>query len=422
MTLFLTAFYQRVAPAVMTSELMADFRIGATGLGNLSAFYYYIYVTLQIPSGVMVDSWGPRRLLTLGSMVAALGAIIFSMAPSFFFACLGRALIGGATAVAFVSLLKVAAYWLPPRQFALSSGLGVFCGVVGGVTAGVPLRFLVDHFGWRPSMFASGVMALFFAIAIWLWVRDDPSARGYLSHGGSTKNPAPSTPKTHPLSGLRWVLRYRNTWLLSFGPAGLVGAPLAFSGLWGVPFLKARFHISETEAAAICSLLLVCWAIGAPALGWLSDRIGRRKPLYLAGALMATGGWAMMFFLPSLPLNAFVLFVILAGLGSGVNVIGFAFSKESVPLRLSGTVTGVVNMGNMTGSMLLPPAIGWVLDRMWTGQLVSGTRVYDLAAFQVGFSLILGGALLACLAVLFTRETYCRQAIAETSPDGNVPG
>ncbi len=118
----------------------------------------------------------------------------------------------------------------------------------------------------------------------------------------------------------------------------------------------------------------------------------------------------MMLFLPSLPLDVFVLFVILAGLGSGVNVIGFAFSKESAPLRLSGTVTGVVNMGNMTGSMVLPPAIGWVLDRMWTGQFASGTRVYDLAAFQVGFSLILGGALLACLAALFTRETYCRQA------------
>jgi sugar phosphate permease len=409
MTLFLTAFFHRVAPAVMTEEIMADLKIGAWGLGNLSAFYFYIYVALQIPSGILVDSWGPRRLLTIGSLVSGLGAMVFSLAPSFFWACWGRGLIGGATAVAFVSLLKIAASWLPARQFALSSGIGLFCGVLGGIAAGVPLRFFIDHFGWRTAMFGSGMIAASLGLAIWLLVRDDPSAYGFRSYASPLAPPARSHPRPRPWKGFAWVLANRNAWLLSFGPAALVGSPFAFSGLWGVPFLKIRFSLHESEAAALCSLLLVCWAIGGPLLGWLSDRMGRRKPLYLLGTSIAAAGWTAMVLLPSLPLSFFVFFLLLTGLGSGVNIIGFAFAKESLPLRLSGTVTGFVNMGNMSGSMLLPPLIGWAMDRMWMGQMAGGKRIYDLAAFEAGFLWIVGGALLSCGAALFTRETHCRQ-------------
>src|SRR5210317_988973 len=100
--LYLIGFYQRVAPGVMTVELMTDFRLNATSMGNLSAFYFYSYVAMQIPTGLLADHWGPRRLLTLGAAVAGLGTLMFGMAPDALWANTGRLLIGGSVAVAFV--------------------------------------------------------------------------------------------------------------------------------------------------------------------------------------------------------------------------------------------------------------------------------------------------------------------------------
>ena len=114
--LYLIGFYQRVAPAVITDQLMAEFAIGGAALGNLSAFYFYSYVAMQIPTGVIADRWGPRRLLTLGAAVAALGTAIFAMAPDISWASFGRLLIGASVAVAFVSMLKLASHWFAPPQ------------------------------------------------------------------------------------------------------------------------------------------------------------------------------------------------------------------------------------------------------------------------------------------------------------------
>jgi predicted MFS family arabinose efflux permease len=145
---YLLGFFHRVAPAVITNDLMGEFQISAAALGNLSAFYFYSYVAMQIPTGILADLWGPRRLLTLGALVATIGAVMFGLAPDFTWASIGRLLIGGSVAVAFVGLLKLAASWFAPNRFALVSGLALFCGVVGAVFAGTPLRMLVDIFGW----------------------------------------------------------------------------------------------------------------------------------------------------------------------------------------------------------------------------------------------------------------------------------
>ena len=265
--LYLIAFYQRVAPAVITDKLMTDFALGAAALGNLSAFYFYSYVGMQIPTGIIADRWGPRRLLTTGAAVAALGSVVFALAPNVEWANAGRLLVGGSVAVAFVSMLKLASHWFTPRQFTLASGMALFVGVVGGVFAGVPLRMLVDAFGWREVMGAAGLVCAALSLAIWAKVRDDPSELGYASHlvqGGKHQ------PKDSILRGLRHVLSYRNTWLLFFTPGGMAGSVLAFAGLWGVPYLTQVHHLSPSEAASVTSMLLVAWAVGGPLMGTLS--------------------------------------------------------------------------------------------------------------------------------------------------------
>ncbi|MDQ5880281.1 MAG: hypothetical protein QG616_110 [Pseudomonadota bacterium] len=408
--LYLIGFYQRVAPAVITDRLMADFTLGAAALGNLSAFYFYSYVAMQIPTGIIADRWGPRRLLTLGAGIAAIGTALFAFAPTIFWANAGRLLIGASVAVAFVSMLKLATRWFKPQQFALASGIALFCGVVGGVVAGVPLRMLVESFGWRPVMMVTAAVTAALCIAIWLFVRDDPSERGYASHA-----PAPAANAAHSAHhasvwhGLMQVLSYRNTWILVIVPIGVAGSVLTFAGLWGVPYLKQVHGLDTKTAAAITSSLLIAWALGGPILGALSERMGRRKPIYVITTVIALIGWGIIIFMP-LPIWALIGVLIVSGFACGNLIIGFAFAKESVPTRLMGTASGVCNMGPLLGGLFLQPGVGWILDRNWLGSTVGGARVYDATADQAGFSLIFACIALSLVLILFVRETHCKQA------------
>ena len=406
--LYLIGFYQRVAPAVMTAELSRAFQLSAAGLGNLSAFYFYSYVAMQIPTGILADRWGPRRLLSAGALVASLGTVAFALAGSLPWAGAGRLLIGASVAVAFVGMLKLAGHWFAPRQFALATGMALFCGIVGAVFAGVPLRLLVSAFGWRAVMLASAGLTFAVSAAIWIVVRDDPTDRGYRSHAPTGDGGAEDRP-FGILDGMREVLRYRNTWLLLLSPGGVVGCVLTFSGLWGIPYLTTHYAMPVTRAALLTSALLVAWAVGGPLFGAASDRIGRRKPLYVAANAVVLACWGLIVLVRDLPLPVLIIALLLAGLASGGMIIGFAFAKESVPSRLSGTVSGMVNMGVMTGPMVLQPAVGWVLDRLWDGSMEGGVRTYGWTAYRAGFTLMLAWAALALVLVAFTRETGCRQ-------------
>lgn len=405
---YLIGFFQRVAPAVITSELMNDFKMGAAGLGNLSAFYFYSYVLMQAPTGILADRLGPRRLLAAGALVASIGTVLFGMAPSFFWASFGRLLIGGSVAVAFVGMLKIAAHWFAPRQFAMASGMALFFGIIGAVSAGAPLRALVDTFGWRPVILASALVTLGTSLTLWILVRNDPSEKGFLSY-------APPEPEEHRnnsiLADFREVFRYRNTWLLCLIPAGVVGPILTFSGLWGVPFLTTRYHCTPTGAAALNSAMLIAWALGGPLAGWFSDRFGRRKPVYLAGLLIVAATWAVIIMVADLPLPLLTGLMLTAGLASGCMVIGFAFVKESVPPRLGGTASGLVNMGAMAGPMILQPAVGLILDWNWHGKLIEGVKIYEFETFRLGFSLMLAWTVLSSILIFFTRETQSKQSM-----------
>jgi nitrate/nitrite transporter NarK len=285
----------------MTDQLMIDFSIGATELGNLSAFYFYSYVVMQIPTGIIADRWGPRRLLTAGALVAAIGSALFASAPDLWWANGGRLLIGASVAVAFVSMLKLASHWFAPQQFALASGLALVFGVVGGVIAGVPLRMLIEAWGWRSVMGVSAALTALLAVAIWLRVRDDPVDCAYDSHAHSAHG---SGHHGSILRGMAEVLSYRNTWILLITPIGIAGSVLTFAGLWGVPYLRQVHGLDTHSAAAITSLLLIAWAVGGPVLGTLSQRMGRRRPLYIWTTAAALAGWLVVIFAPDTDLVA----------------------------------------------------------------------------------------------------------------------
>ena len=405
---YLVGFFQRVAPAVMTQELMRDFQISASGLGHLSGLYFYSYVAMQIPTGILADTLGPRKLLTAGCLVAGAGTLLFSMSTGFFSAGLGRLLIGGSVAVAFVGLLKLTSSWFPKHFYGFVAGNALSIGLIGAVTAGPPLRLLVDTFSWRPVIVVSGIITLLLGALIWVVVRNYPRERGYMDYIASDTG-SQTAPSSRFRDNFVKVLQFRNTWLLFIIPGGTVGCILTFSGLWGVPYLVSHHGLTPGEAASLTSVLLVGWAMGSPFFGWMSDRLGKRKPLYMIGCSITAMGWALILFQENLSMPQLIPILALTGFCSGTMIISFAFAKESVPAALSGTVSGLTNMGSMMGPTLLQPLVGWILDAQWTGQMADGVRVYSLEAYETGFIPMMIWISLSVLLLLFTKETHCRQ-------------
>ena len=394
--------------AVMADQLMVDFNIGAAALGNFSSFYYYSYVAVQIPTGILADRWGPRKLLTAGTLFSSIGAFIFAFAPSIHMANFGRLIIGASIGVAWVSILKLSTRWFKPNHFAVVTGLALCLGILGALSAGVPLRLLMDFFGWRSVIFGAGTITLLLSLAIWTFVRDDPSQKGYLSYatGSTASNPRS---KASILNDLSNIFRYKNTWILSIVPASLVGPLLTFTGLWGIPYLTTHYHLTPVKSATLLSTLLIAWALGGPVLGALSEKTGRRKSIYFCALCISLIGWIPILFLQDIPLGLIIVLFSIVGFASGAIVIGMAFVKESVPAALAGTVSGVCNMGMEMGPMILQPAIGWVLDFRWDGLSENGIRIYDLSAYHVAFSVMIGLSLLGTLIIPCARETYCKQ-------------
>jgi MFS family permease len=397
---FAYAFLQRVAPSVMVDELMRDFAVGAAVLGNLSAIYFYAYAGLQIPVGMALDRWGPRRMLTGAISLAALGSIVFATADSLPLAYLGRLMIGTGSAVGFVGTLMLVSRWFPVARFAFLSGMTMLVAMVGGVLGQAPLAPVVEAGGWRATIAGAGAFAVVLAAAIWLVVRDRPP--GQTVEAGLTGGAAGI------LADLRVVLSSRQNWVVGFYGATMSGPMLSYAGLWGVPHMMQVHGLGRAGAAGSASLVLVGWAAGAPAVGWLSDRIGRRKLPLIVSAAVTLAAWIVVLYMPGLPLPVILSLLFVIGAVSAAMILCFAIAREQAPARMSGAVVGFINSFTVGAGALMQPLVGILLDLNWDGHLEAGARIYSHAAYDSAFIAMPGVAAVAVVLSFFVRETWCK--------------
>lgn len=397
---YVLSFFQRFAPAGIAQDLAAAFQTSAASLGALAATYFYVYTVMQVPTGILADTLGPRRILLAGGGVAGGGSLLFGLAPSLEWALVGRTLVGLGVSVVFIAMLKLVAVWFEENRFATVVGVCMLVGNLGSVLAGVPLSSLAQATGWRSVFVGVGGVSLALAVLCWLIVRDSPQA--------ASSAHRPRVDRTVVLGGLMSVLRNPATWPAALINTGMSGAFFTFIGLWATPFLMQVHGLSRALAATHVSLWAGGFAVGCLTLGTLSDRMGRRKPVAVVASHLYVLGWLALLVGEPLPSAAsMTLFAVMGVLTAGFS-LSWACAKEVNPPQLSGMSTSVANMGGFLAGALLQPLVGWVMDRAWQGDMLAGVRVYDLAAWRQGLAVIVACAVLGALASWKIRETGCR--------------
>jgi len=402
---YLLSFFHRVAPAAIAQDLAAAFQIGAAALGSLAATYFYIYTLMQVPTGILADTLGPRKILFLGGLVAGVGSLLFGLAPSFELAFAGRALVGLGVSVTFIAMLKLIAVWFEESRFATINGLCMLIGNLGSILAGAPLAWLTQFASWREIFATVGVLSLIIGIASFFLVRDGPPA--VLQQ----QRDAPRIDRTAWLSGLLSVLKNRATWPGFFVNLGISGSFFGFAGLWAVPYFTQVLGMTRGVASNHISLYFLGFAIGAALWGRISDHFGRRKPIMLIGSLLHALGWLVWLSGVALPLAASYPFCLLMGSLTASLTLSWACAKEVNRPLLAGTATSVVNVGVFLGPAILQPLVGWAIDRSWLatgGAVIDGVRNYAAADYHVGLLLMAGAASFGCVATLLIKETGCR--------------
>lgn len=397
-------FYEcllQVSPSVMSAELMRDFAVTSHTLGILSGIYFYSYAGMQLPCGVMTDYFGPRRLLTIATSVCAISTIAFGLTENFFMACVARLMIGFGSAFAVVGTLKLASNWFPANRFAFLTGMMVTLGMLGAIFGEAPLALLIDHYGWRHSMLIMGVVGLIVAMLIFVFTKD---------HGTHVYNHAAEEVKEEGSLGQRLMilLRNRQLWLVALYGGLMYTATPVICGLWGVPFLMLSLQLPKAIAANYISLILFGWAVSGPLWGIYSNKIGKRKPSLYIGCIGASITLSFVIF-GSLH-NKILVQILLFSFGffSAAFLPAFALAKELSNQKYVATALSFMNMMNMVGIALVQPAVGFILDGLWSGHMADQVRVYTVANYQVALAILPIGMLIALLLLPMIRETHCK--------------
>ncbi len=400
---YIFVYFHRLCAAVVAVDMMKDLKTGGALMGLLGSAYFYPYAAMQIPAGLLSDSWGPRRTITLFFIIASAGSIIQGLAPTVLWAIAGRTLVGVGVSMLFVPTLKILAEWFRLREFAIMTGLLVAMGGVGTLLATSPLAYLSNNVGWRGSFVIIGLITLVAACLVWLIVRDRPAHAGFSVSENSPGN------VVEPISlrdGVRQVVINPHFWVLStwffFGCAVF----FSFGGLWGGPYLMQVYCLTKSESGSILSMLAIGMIVGSPALSLASDKIFRkRKPVIIIASMVSLAITAVLaFHTGGLPVPLLYALCFLMGLfTNAVVVVGFTAAKELFPVQIAGTSTGLVNLFPFLGGALAQPFLGYLLERRGK---ISGS--FTVAGYEDAFFALFICMCIAVVASLFIKETMNR--------------
>ena len=416
LTAYAITFFHTLSMGVVKEPIRQEFGLSETAYVVMVNMFSVLYMLMQIPTGLMVDTLGPRKVSAVGIMVAGLGVALFSGANEVWVLFVGRALVGLGTSVIFVSILLLIARWFPPHRFGTMTGATCFFGTMGGVMAQTPLAVVVEAVGWRASFAAVAGLSFLTAALILFVVRDDPQELGFkpLTEG---QGPVEKISLGQVLRGTWAVLCNPLTWPPFLVYAAYYGSYIIIMGLWGSEFLALAYDIDLIKASTLITLGVLGSAFGALAIGNVSDRwLNRKRPLVLSGVIYLFSWPVIILGAGILPLWLMGVVLFINGFMSCGYVMSWPLVKESNAPRYVGASTSVANIGGFMGSICMPLVVGLVFDR--AGGEATSTSTYQLGLWVT--TALVGAGLAVSL---LTRETACQSIYCgkETTPEIKPP-
>lgn len=401
-TFFFAEYFAHVSISVMVPDLMRAFHVGAFRIGAMSSFFYYAYVGMQIPVGGLVDRYGPHRLMMWAVLVTGMSCWLFGQAHNIWAADIARFLMGFGSAFAFVGTLKLITIWFPPSKVGLMAGMTQAVGMLGASVGDGPVAYVVAHIGWRASLYWIAGFMVVLAVLVGVFVvepahtKDTDLAEHQAASGGRV------------LHNFWAVMRSPQAWLNGIFVGCLYAPTEAFGELWGPSYLHQTRGLPLTTAGHMVGMLFLGWAVGGPLCGWLSDKLGRRKPLMALSCVLSALCLLLVFYGPPMP--SVVLYGVLFLFGfcnTGVGV-SYALSSEICPRAMAGLSMAFANMMSVIIGAAFHPLIGYMLKQQWAGAMAQGVPVYPAHAYQLAMASLPAILLLGLLVLFFVKETHCR--------------
>lgn len=399
---FFFEFIQMNMFNALDHSLMLVFHTDAVGLGKLSANYFYGNILFLFIAGMVLDRFSTKRLILTAMAVSIICVFCFSGATHLWQAQVARFVTGLAAAFCFLSCVRLASRWFPPKRMALAIGGVVTFAMLGGLVAQTPMTLLANDYGWRMALRIDGIFGIFLFIIIILCVRDYPMGgrKAFHDEEAAVRGDKLSHVIARVLGRLQNWLGGLYTSLMNL-PVMLLG------GIWGVPYLIHVRHLSAVDASFVTSMIFLGLIFGAPALGWLSDKWSLRKLPMIIGALVSIVVACAIILPQHLDLHVLEVLFFVLGFVTAAQVISYPLIAESNPGKFIGAAEGLAATIIMAGG-LMQPVFAWVLQWSWHGQYAGHLPVYSAADYVTAMWIIPVAFLVALLISLCLKETHAK--------------
>ncbi|NMC55703.1 MAG: MFS transporter [Eubacteriaceae bacterium] len=372
--LFFSGVFLRFSPAAIKTQLQDAFLLNAVGFSNLNAMYFYTYMIMQIPVGIMADTVGPKKMIFTGSIVMGIGCVIFGLAKTESALLISRLLLGLGSSVFYISILKWQTRWFTESEYGFITGFTTFCGNMGGAFAQGPLVALVGLISWQLSFLYTGAVVFALSAGIFFLFENSPKDKGFnvISEQIDKKS------NVNIFTAFMNVLKNKNIWPL-FLYSFLCSGVSFTTGIWGVTFLSQIYNVSKISAGQIMFWQTAAFCLGCVFIGKISDMIKSRKIPAIVCASTCLLIWCILYFdgMKNIPFyTASILIIIAGGFNCGA-VMCITSAKEICNPLFSGVSTSFINTAPFIGGSIFPIIFGFIIDKYTP--LFSGAPLYHKA-------------------------------------------
>ncbi|HVY53208.1 MAG TPA: MFS transporter [Gammaproteobacteria bacterium] len=400
---FFYGFIQLNLFSAINAQLMQEFGLSASQLGQLASMYFYGNALFLFPAGLLLDRFSTKKLLLLAVTLSTAGTFGFGLSSSYLSAAVARFIVGAGAAFCFLSCIRLASRWFPASRMAFVTGIIVTMAMIGGMVAQTPMTLLSNSVGWRHAIWLDGALGVLVLIATLFIVRDYPPDNHSVAREEHAKLKAMGLWR----SMLYAVINPQN-WLGGIY-ASLLNLPVFLLGaLWGINYLTEVHHISAVEASYATTLFFVGVIFGSPVYGWFSDYIGLRRLPMIIGAILSLIVIAVLMYMPNLSLISLIFLFFLIGFTTSSQVLAYPTVAELNPSALTSTAVSITSMTIMCSGFIFQPLFGWMMEMQWDRKMVNGMAVYSANDFNNAMLIIPLGFVAGLIIALFIKETYCR--------------